>query len=145
MKIVNSMHILIIFPFKHSYEKGIYVGKGHFVLGLNFRMVPKVWCFFLKMLWFRSWSNKKDVIHIYICGYVIHSIIMCYLLLWSHLCMMCKSISSFNEGSYRYPTPRYMFPHPTHKHEFWTNILVWHHLLDIRTWVNHSDQPIKKQ
>ncbi len=42
MKIVNSMHILIIFPFKHSYEKGIYVGKGHFVLGLNFRMVPKV-------------------------------------------------------------------------------------------------------
>jgi len=29
MRTVNSMHILIIFPFKHSYEKGICVGKGH--------------------------------------------------------------------------------------------------------------------
>jgi len=66
MKMVNSVHILIIFPFKHSYEKGICVGKGDLCWDWTLGWCPKFDTFFLKMLWFRSWSNKKDVIHIHL-------------------------------------------------------------------------------
>jgi hypothetical protein len=65
-KMVNSVHILIIFPFKHSYEKGICVGKGDLCWDWTLGWCPKFDTFFLKMLWFRSWSNKKDVIHIHL-------------------------------------------------------------------------------